>query len=395
MLKKIAFQTITTIAFAGFVSLVQAAESVTAYAAKCKQELELEVIPGYSCLNGISIPGNTGFGLPTTNNYLGKVLTDNPNVDAVFLCRSVSGGTAQLNGYILQNRVTGKTCFFDAKRGASTTVPSIDGSAAAVATWANPVNMDGRCVDCHSADPYIVTPGLAEAFSQLKLNYNGRRLMDSYFSVGSNDTNSHFFNWDATSNSDQSGNCASACHRKSATNANSNSFLNAVAASGAMPVEWGISNYHQFYDQNPLDKISLKRKYRLQSAWAWDMYLNNEKGPLVATNIEPYWHSAVWSFEKNDEGYYLIKNYWKKREFLHIEQGPLVVGPALRGWWSAQWTPVEVTDVPAELKGKVFRLQNRWKPHLYINLENMQLKASSIHVGWHSARWYLDQVDGL
>jgi hypothetical protein len=328
MIKKIAFQTITTIAFAGFVSLVQAAESVTAYAEKCKQELQIEVIPGYNCLNGISIPGNTGFGLPTTNNYLGKVFTDNPNVDAVFLCRDVSGGTAQLNGYILQNRVSGKTCFFDAKIGASTTVPSIDGSA-------------------------------------------------------------------ATSNSDQSGNCAAACHRKSAVNNDANRFLNVVNASGAMPVEWGNSNYHQFYEQNPLDKISLKKKYRLQSAWAWDMYLNNQNGSLVAANIQPYWHSAVWSFEKNDEGYYLIKNYWKKREFLHIEQGSLVAGPALRGWWSAQWTPVEVTDVPAELKGKVFRLQNRWKPHLYINLENMQLKASTIHVGWHSARWYLDSVDGL
>jgi hypothetical protein len=395
MIIKFAFRSLVAVVFAGIASASQSAETLTAYAEKCKQELEINAIPGYSCLSGISIPGNTGFGLSSFNNYLGKVYTDNPNVDAIFLCRDTSGGTAGLNGYILQNRVTGKTCFFDAKKNVSINVPAIDGSAAAVAAWSNPADMVGTCVQCHSADPYIVTTGLAQAFSQLKLNYNGRRLMERYFSVGSSDLNSHFFNWDTHSNIDQSSNCAASCHRKAGTTASSITDL--TISSGAMPVAWGQSNFHQFYEQNPLDKVSLKKKYRLHSGWnqAWDKYLNNEQGAISATTIQPSWHSAIWSFEKNDEGYYLIKNYWKPREFLNIENGPLVVGPAIRGWWSAQWTLVEVTDVPVEQKGKVFLLQNRWQPNVYINVENFQLKASTIAPGWHSARWYLESVEGL
>lgn len=391
MIKKIAVRALACVALAGFFNASQAAESLTAYAEKCKQELEINTIPGYSCLSGISIPSNNQFSFPTSNNYLGKVFTDNPNVDAVFLCRNTTGGSAGLNGYILQNRVTGKTCFFDAKKNESINVPAIDGSPAALAVWANPKDMDGKCVVCHKADPFIVTPGLAEAFSQLNLIYNGRNLLTPYHAVGSNDQNSHFFNWDLESNTDQSGNCAAACHRK----APSDPITNLTLASGAMPAEWGFSNFHQFYELNPLDKVSLKKKYRLASAWAWDRYLNNENGTIAATPIQHFWHSAIWSFERNSEGYYFIKNYWKPREFLHIESGPLVVGPALRGWWSAQWKLVEVTGLPAGQAGKVFRIQNRWKPDLYINIEQLQLKASTISMDWHSARWYLDAVEGL
>lgn len=388
-------RSLITVLIVAIASASYSAETLSVYAEKCKQELEINVIPGYSCLNGVSIPSNTGFSLPSSNNYLGKVFTDNPNVDAVFLCRDVSAGVAGLNGYILQNRVTGKTCFFDAKSNVSVNVPAIDSSVSSLAAWRDPAKMAGKCVECHSADPYIVTTGLAQAFSQLKLNYNGRRLKDPYFSVGSSDPTSHFFNWDLLNTIDQSNNCALGCHRKAADSANI--ITNATISSGSMPVVWGQTNFHQFYEQNPTDKISLKNKFRLHNGWsqAWDKYLNNEQGSLVASIAQPYWHSAVWSFERNDEGYYLIKNYWKQREFLHIENGPLVVGPALRGWWSAQWTLVEVTDVPIEQKGKVFRLQNRWKPDLYINFEDFQLKASPIDLGWHSARWYLELVDGL
>lgn len=192
------------------------AEPLSTYVAECKTELNLTSIPGYSCSDGVSIPSNVGFYMPTLNNYLGKVDTGNPNIDAIFLCRTVDSGTdtAELNGYILQDRVTGKTCFFDARPGArASNLPGPDSSSAST-YWEDPAGMAGPCQNCHINDPYIVSPGLAAAFQQLGLLYGSRATESDYQIVSTDDPTSHFYEWEDDAKAKWlSPSCATGCHR--------------------------------------------------------------------------------------------------------------------------------------------------------------------------------------
>jgi hypothetical protein len=192
------------------------AEPLSQYANTCAQKLGLVAIPSYTCQQGVAIPTGAGFYLPTNNNRIGRVQTANPNVDGVFLCRDYNAATdtSGLNGYILQNQVTGDTCFFDAKPGGSAFVVSPNASNASD-YWVNPENMVGECQTCHSSDPFIVTPGIVNAMRSQGVVRAGRTTRGAYNIVNSDVSTSHFSNWN---NERQiTGGCGPTCHLGSAT----------------------------------------------------------------------------------------------------------------------------------------------------------------------------------
>lgn len=192
------------------------AEPLSTYVVECKAALNIDTIPGYSCTDGISVPSSDGFQVASSNNYVGKVYTGNPDVDAIFLCRDVdlANNRASLNGYILQNRVNGYTCFFDARNNTiATNLPDVDSAFASV-YWEDPAGMDGACQNCHANDPYIVTPGLAFAFRELQMLYGTRPYLGPYNITSTNDSSSHFSGWQSDAQSRWlSTSCASGCHR--------------------------------------------------------------------------------------------------------------------------------------------------------------------------------------
>lgn len=389
------FRFLVVLFLIGYSELTLAAESLSDYVQACKQELELNTIPGYKCTDGIHLPTLTGRpGLASSNNYIGKVDAGNPNVDAVFLCRNVNNSTqtAGLNGYILQNRISGKTCFFDAKSGqpSNQMLPSIDSLSAGNA-WRQPANIVGRCIDCHTADPFIVTPALANAFAQMQLVYNGRNLK-SYKVVNTNAAGSHFLTWENLVNNainNNTNNCANACHRL-ASNVLGGEPFNSTIIAHALSSSWMppdvMSGYHI------TDPFMYNAFYRVGNFWALDWYLHVENGPVEATNINFNWQSANWTFEKVGN-FYRIKNRWRPNEFLHVEYGSLQAGVIQSGWLSAQWELVKYTGtVPSSMQDKVYYIRNRWKANEYINLEGGSLKSSPINMGWHSARWILTKI---
>ena len=209
---------ISTISFFTFamVSVAEGAEPLRDYVQECKSRLGLARIPGYSCTDGIRIPSGSQLNIQSANNYLGKVDTGSPHVDAVFLCRNVSSnGNAALNGYILQHRVSGYTCFFDAKNGVSgRNLPDVDSTFAST-RWSDPEDMDGACWNCHSNDPFIITPGLSQAFENLGLIEN-RPYFSPYHIVSTDDPSSHFHRWEQNAKSLwMNSSCANNCHRLS------------------------------------------------------------------------------------------------------------------------------------------------------------------------------------
>jgi hypothetical protein len=208
------------------------AELLPAYATQCADALGITTIPGYSCSGGFENSGD-GFVVGSRNNRLGKVNVGNPNVDGVFLCRNYdrATNTAGLNGYILQNTVTGNTCFFDAIGSGSATVVSPN-AANAAAYWRNPANMDGDCQTCHSADPFIVTAGLAPTMNAINMISKGRTLKGAYNIVNSDVPSSHFADWNAERQIATLP-CASGCHQGS-NNATPTTMVNLALSQGWM-----------------------------------------------------------------------------------------------------------------------------------------------------------------
>lgn len=218
-----------------FVGVPAHAELLSTYAPTCAQALGLTTIPGYSCSQGTLLASGQGlFVLPNlNNNWLGRVSTSNPNVDAMFLCRGTSGGSTSTNGYILQNTVTGMTCFFDARSGQSSTVPNPT-SSGADSIWSNPNEMADPCQRCHSADPFITSPVLAPAMKTQNMIRRGRNLRGAYNIVSSASGGSHFFDWDAQRQLVSNSGCALACHNTS-NNSGPASWFSQAVSGGWMP----------------------------------------------------------------------------------------------------------------------------------------------------------------
>lgn len=200
-------------------------ETLEEYADKCKQELEIDRIPGYQCSDGIELTNfeSTNLIIPPRGKVtLGRVPTSNPDVDAVFLCRDIkTNGTTVLDGYILQNRKTGKACFFDKKANSPVVAPPIDFSTAAAASlananWHSPATLDGGgpCLDCHNNDAFILGESLARAASELGL-VGVDRPISGLYSIVETIVNSPLQNGNnkiKTNLSTGPGNCAQSCH---------------------------------------------------------------------------------------------------------------------------------------------------------------------------------------
>lgn len=365
-----------------FTSIGSLAETLSEYAEACKAALEIDSIPGYSCSDGefISNPNDLLIEQDAINR-LGKVDTGNPNVDAIYLCRGISGSgsgqTAKLNGYILQNRVNGETCFFDAiVSSQSENLPDID-SVGADSRWLQPGDINGNCYACHSNDPFIVSPALASAFKNLDLLYNGRNLKGSYRAVNSNLSTSHFSGWNnliQNQINQNSENCANSCHRL--TSGLMQTWANQSKNEGWM-APTPTSDFHV------VDTLIQNKNFHISNFWAGDWFLHIQQGVIEATPIEPGWWSAQWRFEKVGS-YYRIKNRWKQNEFLHVQFGQLEAGEIDSGWWSAQWT--------IEKFSSYYRIKNRWTNE-YINVEGGSLKASTLDGDWWSARWYFNELN--
>jgi hypothetical protein len=166
------------------------------------------------------VPSATNLLIGSSNNRVGRVPTSNPNVDAVYLCRDFNSSTnkAGLDGYILQNQVTGDTCFFDALGGGSGTVGSPSASNATT-WWRQPDQMDGTCASCHSEDPFIASLGLASGLKTQGMMRQGRNLKGLYNIVGSDEPGTHFAGWNGLRNITTSG-CFSACHNLTTNSVN-------------------------------------------------------------------------------------------------------------------------------------------------------------------------------
>ena len=193
------------------------AQTLANYATTCAQRLGVTSIPGYSCSSGTSVSG-ANFLISSSNNRVGRVPTSNPNVDAVFLCRNVNGNTSGLDGYILQNSVTGDTCFFDAIKNGAATVPSPN-AANAANFWQQPQQMADNCATCHSADPFLSPIGLVSGLKTQGMIRKGRNLKGVYNIVDSDVPNTRFTGWNGQRQI-QTSSCASNCHNLSGNSVN-------------------------------------------------------------------------------------------------------------------------------------------------------------------------------
>jgi hypothetical protein len=186
------------------------AETLTQYVNTCKTELGISSIPAYSCNDSSYTKGMTINGDATARIGYKRIADQ---VDAVFLCRFFSGGTVGLNGLILHNRSTGKTCFFDSKQNVSVSAPSPTSSDAAN-YWMTPEDMmdnsNSRCGVCHTNGPYIITDEVVGAMAYFGLVNNGRNLdveESGYEVVGV-----EFDEWNDNFTPTNNFPCADACH---------------------------------------------------------------------------------------------------------------------------------------------------------------------------------------
>ena len=167
------------------------AESLTDFTSRCESELEIPAnsITGFDCTSGSILPTQQ-FGAACdsqallggvgciSNSRLGVKSFTNADVKAVWVCRKYTGSdTAADSRYhdvamIVHNRKNGKTCFFQNDLNSSSDGPTIPGprDSNALTVWKTPAQTAAiNCAGCHSNDPYIVTPHVANAFSANRL----------------------------------------------------------------------------------------------------------------------------------------------------------------------------------------------------------------------------------
>ena len=201
------------------------AESLTAYTSRCETELGIppNSITGFNCSTGTILP-TSQFGSAcdaqallggpacTANSRLGVKSFTNTNVKAVWVCRKYSGADDPADllyedvAMIIHNRQNGKTCFFQNNLDGNGDGPAIPGprDANALTIWKTPAQTAAiNCTGCHSNDPYIVTPHVAQAFrihNMVRFNPKG-----AYSVVGPDFT--HF-----NSQISRPEGCGGACH---------------------------------------------------------------------------------------------------------------------------------------------------------------------------------------
>lgn len=156
----------------------------------CESQLEIPTgeITGFDCNTGVLIPVDPNCekhsfltGNCEANSRLGKLTFSNPDVSAVWICRENNYSIGQPGfddvNMIVNNRKSGKTCFFQARLGGwqpdmsyynipeQLPDPRTDNNEE---VWLSPENTASiECTSCHSNDPYIVSSYLAESFAEI------------------------------------------------------------------------------------------------------------------------------------------------------------------------------------------------------------------------------------
>ena len=158
------------------------AESLSEYAATCDRFVG-GTVPTFNCLDGEIIPIRGDENGPCENpqtltgqcwNYsrLGKLQSDNPDVEIRFLCRHYSKASGPDDSLfndiavIQHNRSTGATCFYQSPSGYSTQLNGsrvVAPSRGDLTIWQTPeVTVSQDCVACHdNGSGFIKTPFLA------------------------------------------------------------------------------------------------------------------------------------------------------------------------------------------------------------------------------------------
>lgn len=376
-----------------------AVESFEEYLSECKTALEVNAIPGFSCYppqntsaNYVSqlVPDPSELIVPSGTSYIGKVDTGNPNVDAMFLCRSVNTSTDTVEfvtGYILQNRINGKTCFFDSKEDVPTTAPPIEDSAQSKSYWRSPGELVSDCVICHKNDAFFVSPAVVEAFADFDLLYNGRNLFGPYRAVNGDNPNSYFSGWDAdiaTANStppnaEELQDCAGSCHRTPSGWYFRQEGLRSIMDGWMPPTASG----HYVVD----DPFVLNNSYTIENVQYSQRLINTETGNVTAEPVQLGLDFAKWSFEKVGE-HYRIKNMESPREFLYIDASYTIKsGEIDTSMESALWKLVEVDAAQS-----IYRIRNE-EAETYLIILFDELTNGWVTPANPVGHWYLDIVN--
>lgn len=312
MFKKVGITASVMVAFFS-TQAAQAALNETAwqYAQTCVQELELIDIPSFTC------DASTSEFVPTVSggSWVGTIDTGNPDVDAVFFCRT-SGNTTRggLNGLIIHNKALDKACFFDAEHSnISTPMISLTSSnqSAVNNAWYSPSAMaarnDGKCQNCHGNDPIIASTVMLPALTNLGLMNNGRKLTGPVYHVVGDDL-ADWNNQLEQAISNNSNTCAQACHRMSNNMDGSASMPPTGAASGYAPY---ITSLPIFSDFDPGDPQVLfpahisdgepwfQRVGRTPSGGStgprnsWDTHIHIETSSYGGTNPMYFWNNRA------------------------------------------------------------------------------------------------------
>lgn len=214
-----------------------AQESLLDYVTTCSSELgfSFDEVPEMNCNNGFFFDDGDVSTDPVTNDYIVSARV-NDEVDVTAACRWLGsldegGNFSEAVGLelLIHNRLRGGTCFFSARRSVeipyavSTRIVSptnFSGSVTADEYWEEPEVLNSaetpvlRCVNCHTAGPYIASPKVVPFLGLYGLLTNGH---DTFARDSSNENYYHavgstFSAWNDFIHANTSAGCAGACH---------------------------------------------------------------------------------------------------------------------------------------------------------------------------------------
>ena len=169
------------------------AETLSEFTEGCENELDIpkNSITGFDCTDGEILP-TTQFGDKCDaqaflsgpgcldNSRLGVMSFSNADVKGVWVCRKYTTFRDDPNddryhdiAMIVHNRKNGKTCFFQNDLDSPSAGPIVPAPRASspATLWGSPQQTVGAaiCTSCHTNDPFIISPHVAQAFSLFNL----------------------------------------------------------------------------------------------------------------------------------------------------------------------------------------------------------------------------------
>ncbi len=392
------------------------ATDLDVYIERCKQDLEFDYIEAYNCSDGEVIENPNSMFISEVKATLGKAATDNPLVDAIYLCRGHAPGDerSRLNGLIISHRATGETCFFDAKRNtyAQTVALTSHQKDEVNDYWRDPDQMAGLCTDCHTTDPYVVSPPLAQAFKDVGSLYNGRDLFAPYMVVGDDLLSKDFTG--SISRAPRGSGCAGTCHymvadesspawawQDAAGQIDGSGFMmhqdNGVWQPGSsLPAYQPISDPITFGIANPPDgsaPAEINKYHNIQSYGHRDLSLLGWwTGQLFAWTTDGYESITQWFFEKEGD-YVRIRSGQFPNQYLRGTYSSLSIEEVDAAWNSALWKLEPLNGWDASVQGKVFRIRNKFSGMYLRVLDGELLYDSDGGVGDFTSWWIIDNWD--